>query len=160
MLFGTALLTLAGCSGTAAPPAIHAATDTDMTLHYGDTDYLCHICYVNKNNASLTLSSPDTLSGLTFHRTNGRYSLSLGSLLCKGGNLFPNSGVPAKDVLSAFDDLSDSSLTCTGQTEDGTYTFTLPSSDSFSLTTDSSGSPLAITTDTFTLTYHPTTPPT
>ena len=151
----TALLLMlipAGCTTAPSCPDVHAAVDTDMTLQYGGTEYTCHVRYVTKNNAVLTLLSPENLSGLTFHRSDSICTLSLGTLVCKGTQLLPQDTALAEAVFSVFDRLADPALSCTGTTSDGNYTFALSSAPALSLLTDSSGQPLSIRTDTLCLT--------
>ena len=151
----TALLLMlipAGCTTAPSCPDVHAAVDTDMTLQYGKTEYTCHVRYVTKNNAVLTLLSPENLSGLTFHRSDSICTLSLGTLVCKGTQLLPQDTALAEAVFSVFDRLADPALSCTGTTSDGNYTFALSSAPALSLITDSSGQPLSIRTDTLCLT--------
>ncbi len=143
---------LSGCASAPRYPTIHAAIDTEITLHYREKDYTGHLCYVNKATASLTFSSPESLAGFSFHRAGGKDSLSLGSLLCKGGTLLPDSNVPAKEVFSAMDTLSDPALCCTGSAEDGHYTFAFSDPEQFTVTTDSAGVPLTLQTPALTLT--------
>lgn len=141
------MCSLTGCNGAASPevPTVHAEVDTDMTLHDGSTDYACHVQYVSKDNATLTLSSPESLAGMTFHRSNGAYTLSLGSLLCKGGRLLPEQGALVQRTLAVFDALPDAEMSCLGQDTDGSYTFVLPSGDA--IVTDSQGQWLSVRLD-------------
>ncbi len=129
------MLIPAGCTTAPSCPDVHAAVDTDMTLQYGKTEYTCHVRYVTKNNAVLTLLSPENLSGLTFHRSDSICTLSLGTLVCKGTQLLPQDTALAEAVFSVFDRLADPALSCTGTTSDGNYTFALSSAPALSLST-------------------------
>lgn len=137
-----------GCSGTSAPevPTVHVDVDSEWTVQAGSTAYAGHVQYVSKDNVTLTLSSPERVAGMTFHRSGDAYTLSLGSLLCKGGKgsgLLPQETL-VRRVLAVLDRLPEMTFPAPVRHEDGTYTFKLPNNEGVSLLTDDTGRVLSM----------------
>ena len=148
-VFGAALC---GCQERISVPSVHSTLDAPALISVGDTSYQCQIRYINKETASLTFTSPDSLSGLTVSTAQGSCSYSLGSLLCKKTLPVPENSA-AKKVFDAFRLLSDDALTCQEQSSDGSYVFYLPDDPRhFKLTTDKDGFPLLVQNDSIRIT--------
>ena len=129
---------LAGCSESGSVPEIQAAADCDASVVYRDAEYLCHIRYVDRNTASVTLLSPEGVSGLTFTRGGGEYSCSLGALLCR--NTAAEEGSLYDEVFGVFDILAETAPDSVRRAADDRFEFTY---DGMTLTADGSGRPLS-----------------
>lgn len=128
---------LGGCTASESVPEIQAAADCDAAVVYRDTEYRCHIHYVNRNTAAVTVLSPPDISGLTFTRSGGEYSCSLGSLLCRNNAV--NKGSLADEVFGVFDLLAGAQPESVKKTGDDRYEFRY---SNMLLTADGSGHPL------------------
>ena len=125
---------LPGCAGDVSFPAVQAAADDDAVVSYRGMDYKCHIRYIDKDTASVTLLSPEDITGLTFTRSNDGCSCSLGSLMCRGGVM--NSDSLAGEVFRVYDTLAASEPEPAEKCDDGSYKFTC---GDIQICTDSSG---------------------
>ncbi len=80
MLVGTS------CSETVKIPSVNTAVEENAVVTVGDTEYVCHISYVNDMTSCVAFSSPANLKGMTFRKAEDSVSVSLGTLICKSGN--------------------------------------------------------------------------
>ena len=141
-------LLLTGCSSGSSVPTVRSATDSDAAVSFQGREYPCHINYVNKNTAVLTLKDPETLAGLTFQRSDGVYSLSLGTLVCKNVPLTNRNSAIAVQVLSAFDRISGDPPAFVRQHDSNCYEF---SDGDITVLTDAEGHLLSLRSDQLTI---------
>lgn len=135
---------LCSCTQGGSAPEINAAVDSNAEVRLGDMNVGCHITYVNEGMASMTISSPDTLSGLRFSRADGKNSMSLGSLLCRSEKSMPVSSSLPQQVFSALDTVRSSDMKLLEE-KDGEYTFSgVGSGTDITVVTDSTGKPLRL----------------
>lgn len=128
-----------GCSESVSFPDVQAAADEDAAVQYRGNEYKCHIRYIDKDTASVTLLSPEEISGLTFTRSNDGCACSLGSLMCRGGSL--SSASLAGEVFRVYDTLASSEPEPVKKCDDGSYEFTC---DGMKIYTDVSGRVLSL----------------
>lgn len=137
MLLPVCILMLTGCSANDSFPEIQAAADSDADIRYNGTEYRCHIRYIDNATSSVTLLSPEEISGLTFTRSSGEYTCSLGKLLCKGEDL-PDNSLP-KEIFRVYDSIANTDPEPLVKHTDGSCEFRC---GEIKLTTDSSGRPV------------------
>ena len=132
-----------GCSET-APPQINCAYEGNASIVYNDMECEGHISYVNANTASVSISSPETLKGIKFSRSDGSCTLSLDNLLCKSGCRLTNKNSFEGCLFSAFDSINSGGLTLKGE-KNGVYTFVSADSN-ITCDTDNNGKLLSVKT--------------
>lgn len=138
-------LFFSGCSSQSSVPSPRAAIDKDAEISFQGETYKCRINYLNRNTSSITFSSPESLSGLSFKRSDGTVSVSLGNLMCRNENLLlPQSSLLTR-VTKLFDCVSSDELSFTAQHGEN-YEFSDKNS-TVSLLTDKDGEPLRIFSD-------------
>lgn len=127
-----AVLNFCSCSASVKIPDVVTNINNSAVVEYGSTKYECHITRLTDDVVSISINSPESLSGLTFRRADGKYSVSYDELLCKTDNVFlPEVAFPTViiDILSVADKqenlLYKSSendfVTFSGNTETGTF---------------------------------------
>ena len=143
---------LSGCSSEASVPAPHAAADKDAEIIFHNETYKCRIIYVNSNTSSLTFTSPQSLSGLSFKRADGTVSVSLENLMCKNEKLLISRNSLFSKITGLFDSVSSDELHFVAQHGEN-YEF-CDESSSLSLLTDKGGDPLRMVTDDLKITFY------
>lgn len=141
---GIIITIMSGCSGEVSFPEVQAAADEDAAVNYRGKEYKCHIRYINKDTASVTLLSPEEILGLTFTRSNDGCVCALGSLQCRGGTI--SSASLAGEVFRAYDTIAESEPVPVKKLDDGSYEFTC---DGMSFCTDMSGHVLSLNASDF-----------
>lgn len=100
----------------------------------------------------MTFSSPQSLAGLCFKRSNGIVSVSLDNLMCKNENLLLSQNSLFSKVTKLFDSVSSDDLSFVAQ-HGSNYEYSDKSS-SFSLLTDNNGKPLRMVSDDIKITFY------
>ncbi len=132
-----------GCT-EGSPPQINCAYEGDASIVYNSMEYEGHISYVNANTASVSLSSPKTLKGIKFSRSDGSCTFSLDNLLCRSGCRLNDKKSFEGCLFSAFDSISGSTLNLKGE-KNGIYTFVSADSN-ITCDTDDNGRLLSVKT--------------
>lgn len=90
------MISSSACSQADNTPEIKLEKQRNCVINYLGKDYNCTLSFLSGNVESVTLNSPDTLSGLSFRYSNGKYTISLGSLICRSESLMiPDDSFPA-----------------------------------------------------------------
>ena len=89
-------LSAAACSEENDSPKIKLETERDCIINYKGNEYSCTLSFLSDEVEAVTLKSPETLSGLSFRYSDGKYTVSLGSLICRSDSiLLPDNSFPA-----------------------------------------------------------------
>ncbi len=132
-----------GCSES-SPPKINCAYEGNAGIVYNGMECKGHISYVNTDTASVSISSPETLKGIKFSRSDGSCTFSLDNLLCRSGCRLTNNNSFESCLFSAFDGISKGNLTLKDE-KDGIYTFVSDEND-ITCDTDKSGKLISVKT--------------
>lgn len=134
------ILIFCSCSESTKIPDIVTNINSNAVVQYGSTEYDCHITRLTDGVISVSINSPENLSGLTFRRADGKYSVSYDELLCRTDSVFlPETSFPTLiiDILSAVGD-KEKTVYCSS--ENNLVTFSVNSkSGNFNIVTDSDG---------------------
>lgn len=135
----------AGCTAAESFPEIKTTADTDLSVEYGGTEYTCHMSYISRDTAALSVTAPQSLKGISFRRTDNDDMISLGSLLCKGmGNTALKASVPYK-VFDIYDRITEKKPEIIKKVENGCFIFSDDSAaPTYIIETDNEGIPKRI----------------
>ncbi len=151
ILLGTALL-CCSCTQNVKAPTVVAKVDGSAVVEYGNAEYECTINRLTDGVISITLNSPENISGLTFKQSDGKYTISYGTLICRNENaLFSEYSFPnlIMEILSAA---SNSENLIYQSSENELYTFSGSTSlGKFNITVDSEGKITDITQESLSL---------
>lgn len=141
-----AVLMFCSCSQNEKIPNVITKINNNAIIEYGNNKYECHISRLTDGVVSITVNSPENISGLTFKFVDGKYSLSYNELLCKTDNvLLPRFSFPLIiiNILSVADKQENLLYQ---SSEDNIVTFSGNSSyGKFNLVTDNNGKITKIT---------------
>ena len=103
LLFAVIISVLfSSCNETVKIPEIISAVDNNAVVSINNTEYDCHITYVNGTTSSVGFNSPDALKGMVFTRSADGRSVSLGSLICKNPDMSFTEGCIPDKVIKPF----------------------------------------------------------
>lgn len=137
-------LLISGCSGELSVPTVNPAVDCRADAEYDGAGYDLRITYVNDQTAAVTFLAPESLEGIKVARSNGQYSLSLGTLLCRSQQGLSGESALPRRILTLLDAVKNTSLTPTENNEQGcTFSGSADGQD-FTLVTDRSGKPVSL----------------
>ncbi len=86
---------MCSCGNSVKIPTVITNINTDAVVEYGSQKYKCNITRLTDGVISVTINSPQNLSGLTFRCVDGKYSVSYDELLCKTDSVFlPETSFP------------------------------------------------------------------
>lgn len=133
-------LFLVGCVSKPKVPDISTAIDSKAVVKSGSESYNCIINYVSPTTASIQFNSPETIKGMTVRRADGKYSLSLGSLICRTDTpIIEGDSVPMT-VIELLDSISGGQNMKFKAVNDGIFEFEKKNgSNDLSVFTDSDG---------------------
>ena len=154
LAFGVCFIIIGLCSCKSAyqPETVSSTADNDVRIVYDDQNYEGHLTVVNENTASLTVSSPENLKGITFRRADGADSAELGSLNCKSDGRLFHKGSLASEVMDIFDTIRTAQREFIGKTSDGNYEFSYgEGEDRLKVKTDGQGIVVSAENDKITL---------
>lgn len=134
----TAMFICTSCNENVKIPEVIAAVDRDATVTYNGTEYDCHITYVNGNTASVEMKSPENLQGLTFRKTEGNQTVSLGKLICKSDSFYFGDDCIGTQIMQAFDGVKQENIKFMSLKND-LYLFSGKNDSSLTFLTDSDG---------------------
>ena len=137
---GLSLLCFTSCdSNQQSAPPLTVSPDKDCIVKYGGEEYKCSIKYISSSVESITVKSPENISGMTFRYSDGKFTLSYGTLICKSENLLlPESSFPYK-TSAVLKKLRKNKNTITfSLNENGEYTYKDEVSD-FTVKADKNG---------------------
>ncbi len=90
------MISAGACSEKDNTPELRLEKERNCVINYLGNDYNCTLGFLSDNVESVTLNSPENLSGLSFRCSNGKYTISLGSLICRSDSLLiPDDSFPA-----------------------------------------------------------------
>lgn len=140
---------LCSCSESVKIPNVVTNIDSNAVVEYGGTKYECHIIRLTDGVSSISINSPENLSGLTFRRADGKFSISYGELLCKTDSVFlPENSFPTI-IMNILSVANNQTNLIYQSTEDGVVTFTGNSdTGEFQITTDTDGNIAEISQET------------
>ena len=114
-------------------------TERDCIINYFGKDYNCTLSFLNDNVESVTLNSPETMSGLSFRCSNGKYTVSLGSLICNSDSLLiPNNSFPVI-VSNLMVELRKNKESIKLSPDGNGYSYSPPNKNSYTIKTDNNG---------------------
>ena len=120
-------------------PPLTVSAEKDCVVKYGSEEYKCSIKYISSSVESITVKSPENISGMTFRHSDGKFTLSYGTLICKSEELLlPENSFPYK-TSAVLKKLRKNKDTITlSPDENGGYTYKDNASD-FTVRTDKNG---------------------
>lgn len=74
---------LCGCAAEEEAPPEKSEADTEQTININGTEFTYRLNYINENMITASFSSPPSVKGMVLRCSNGSYSISLDTLLCK-----------------------------------------------------------------------------
>lgn len=131
-----------GCSTDPKVPPLTLSADTDCTIKINGTEYKCNIKYLSDSVDAITISSPPSLSGLTFRHADGKFSLSYDALLCRFESIELPSGSFPVTVMNIMQQLrlEQDSLSLSPSSDGSCYTYSGETQGCcYTIKTDSSG---------------------
>ncbi len=139
LLFAVIISVLfSSCNETVKIPEIVSAVDNNAVVSINNTEYNCHITYVNGTTSSVGFDSPDNLKGMVFTKSADNKSVSLGSLICKNPELsFTSDCIPDK-IIKPFGNIRQDNIKFLSKKDD-LYMFTVKNAPSLKILTDSHG---------------------
>ncbi len=139
LLFSVIISVLfSSCNETIKIPEVISAVDNNAVVSINNTEYDCHITYVNATTSSVSFNSPDNLKGMVFAKSTDNNSVSLGSLVCKNPDMsFTNDCIPTK-IIKPFENIRQDNIKFLSKKDD-LYMFTAKSDPSLKVLTDSHG---------------------
>lgn len=88
-------LSAASCTEEVQTPELKLESEKDCIIKYGGNEYDCSLSFLSDGVEAVTLNSPDSLAGLSFRYTDGKYTVAYGSLICRSDSvLLPDNSFP------------------------------------------------------------------
>ena len=83
------VLILCGCSViTENVPEVQTAFSATVSVTMGENEVICTVSRLPEGAATICLTSPETVQGITYKWLNGDCSISYGELLCETDSIF------------------------------------------------------------------------
>ena len=97
VLSAVLFLAAAGCTGEDAAPELKIGSNVSCRISCGGRDYRCTLSFISDDVENITLTSPESVKGITFGSYSGNHTISAGTLICRSDSrLLPESSVPAR----------------------------------------------------------------
>ncbi len=134
------LLSAGACSEKNNAPMLKLESERNCVVNYLGNDYNCTLSFLSDGMESVRLNSPETLSGLTFRCSNGKYTVSLGSLICRSDTvLIPDNSFPVA-VYTLMNDLKKNKDSIMLYPDENGYSYSSNSKVPYTVKTDNNGS--------------------
>lgn len=133
------IFSIASCASKAPEiPELVTEFSGDADVEMGDTKLKCNVVHTEKGIASVTISSPEGLKGLSFKNLGGTYAISYNELICETKTSFlPNSSF-AQAIVNVLDKVAEENGAVYQTTEEDNAVFSGTSkSGDFKLYADS-----------------------
>ena len=133
------MISAGACSKADNTPMLNLDTKSNCTINYSGNDYNCTLNFLGDGIESVTLNSPETLSGMCFRCSNGKYTVSLGSLICRSDTLLiPDNSFPAA-VSLIMEELRENRENIKLSEDGNGYSYSSSSKIPYTLKTDKKG---------------------
>ncbi len=126
------------CSESVKIPEIRVSVEDNAVVTIKNTEYQCHISYVNDTTSSVAFSSPENLKNVTFGKSENEQYVSLGKLICKNKNFNFSENCVFNQIINAFSALKQDNIKFLSKQND-LYMFTLKSDPVCKFFTDENG---------------------
>ena len=105
-------------------PELVTGFSGNADVELGETKLKCNISHTEKGVSSITVSSPESLKGLSFKNLGGTYSISYNELICETENSFLPDSCFAQAITNVLDKASEEDGAIYQKSEDNNAIFT------------------------------------
>lgn len=134
------LISASGCSQRSKAPEIQIPSKINCSVSIGSENYKCEAEHLGDKIDTVTVTSPDTLKGIRFSRTDSGYTISRGELICRSEKILLPEYCFVNITREVIDSLRAASPIIPEQDPAGGYSYNgAVSGASYTLKTDDNG---------------------
>lgn len=133
------IISISSCTERAPKiPELVTGFSGNADVELGETKLKCSVSHTEKGVSSITVSSPESLKGLSFKNLGGTYAISYNELICETENSFLPDSCFAQAITNVLDKASEENGAVYQKSEEDNAIFTGKSkSGAFTIYADS-----------------------